>query len=84
LNYCFLTTAGVRIYPTEWHNTIYFGYQKNANINADLSLYYSETGDVISLKSALFSPKGQFATVDEAKAWFTAHPTYLYGPEVIL
>ena len=24
--------GGVRIYPTEWHNTIYFGYQKNANI----------------------------------------------------
>lgn len=24
--------AGVKIYPTEWHNTIYFGYQKNANI----------------------------------------------------
>ena len=23
--------GGVRIYPTEWHNTIYFGYQKNAN-----------------------------------------------------
>lgn len=24
--------GGVRIYPTEWHNTIYFGYQNNANI----------------------------------------------------
>ena len=24
--------GGVRIYPTERHNTIYFGYQKNANI----------------------------------------------------
>lgn len=24
--------GGVKIYPTEWHNTIYFGYQKNANI----------------------------------------------------
>lgn len=24
--------GGVRIYPTEWHNTIYFGYQKNTNI----------------------------------------------------
>ena len=48
--------------------------------NADLSLYYSETGDTISLKSALFNPKGQSATVDEAKAWFTAHPTYLYVP----
>ena len=24
--------GGVRIFPTEWHNTIYFGYQKNANI----------------------------------------------------
>ena len=24
--------GGGRIYPTEWHNTIYFGYQKNANI----------------------------------------------------
>lgn len=24
--------GGVRIYPTEWHNTIYFGYEKNANI----------------------------------------------------
>lgn len=24
--------GGVRIYPTEWHNTIYFGYQKNVNI----------------------------------------------------
>lgn len=24
--------GGVRIYPTEWHNTIYFGYQKNADI----------------------------------------------------
>nr|DAI09598.1 MAG TPA: hypothetical protein [Caudoviricetes sp.] len=24
--------GGIRIYPTEWHNTIYFGYQKNANI----------------------------------------------------
>ena len=48
--------------------------------NADLSLYYSETGDTISLKSALFNPKGQFATLDEAKAWFTAHPTYLYVP----
>lgn len=24
--------GGVRIFPTEWHNTIYFGYEKNANI----------------------------------------------------
>ena len=47
---------------------------------ADLSIYYSGTGDVITLKSALFNPKGQRATVDEAKAWFTAHPTYLYVP----
>ena len=47
---------------------------------ADLSLYYSGTGDTISLKSALFNPKGQRPTVDEAKAWFTAHPTYLYVP----
>ena len=35
---------------------------------------------MITLKSALFEPKGQRATVDEAKAWFTAHPTYLYVP----
>nr|UWD64674.1 MAG: hypothetical protein [Bacteriophage sp.] len=47
---------------------------------ADFSLYYSRIGDVIALKSALFNPKGQSATVDEAKAWFTAHPTYLYVP----
>lgn len=48
--------------------------------SADLSLYYSRTGDVISLKSALFEPKGQHATADEANSWFTAHPTYLYVP----
>lgn len=47
---------------------------------ADLSIYYSGTGDVITLKSALFNPKGQRATVDEAKAWFAAHPTHLYVP----
>lgn len=48
--------------------------------DADLSLYYSRTGDIVTLKSALFNPKGQRPTVDEAKAWFTAHPTYLYVP----
>ena len=47
---------------------------------ADLSIYYSESGDTITLKSAIFNPKGQLATNDEAKVWFTAHPTYLYVP----
>lgn len=47
---------------------------------AGLSIYYSGTGDTITLKSALFNPKGQSATAAEAKAWFTAHPTYLYVP----
>lgn len=48
--------------------------------DAGLSIYYSGTGDTITLKSALFNPKGQSATAAEAKAWFTAHPTYLYVP----
>ena len=25
--------GGVRIYPTEWHNTIYFGYQKGLEVH---------------------------------------------------
>lgn len=48
--------------------------------DAGLSIYYSGTGDTITLKSALFNPKGQSATAPEAKVWFTAHPTYLYVP----
>ena len=48
--------------------------------DTDLSIYYSAIGDVIGLKSAIFNPKGQLATKDEAKVWFTAHPTYLYVP----
>jgi hypothetical protein len=81
--------AGTSYIPMAWYNGITkclcttFPVQMNnysTGLNADLSLYYSETGDTISLKSALFNPKGQSATVDEAKAWFTAHPTYLYVP----
>lgn len=81
--------AGTSYIPMVWYDSITkclcttFPVQMTSystGSNADLSLYYSETGDTISLKSALFNPKGQFATVDEAKAWFTAHPTYLYVP----
>lgn len=81
--------AGTSYIPVEWlDNTTKclcntFSVQMTAystGSSADLSLYYSRTGDMISLKSALFEPKGQHATVDEAKAWFTAHPTYLYVP----
>lgn len=81
--------AGTSYIPMVWHDSITkclcttFPVQMTSystGSNADLSLYYSETGDTISLKSALFNPKGQSATVDEAKAWFTAHPTYLYVP----
>lgn len=81
--------AGTSYIPMVWYDRITkclcttFPVQMTSystGSNADLSLYYSETGDTISLKSALFNPKGQFATVDEAKAWFTAHPTYLYVP----
>lgn len=81
--------AGTSYIPMVWYDSITkclcttFPVQMTSystGSNADLSLYYSETGDVISLKSALFNPKGQSATVDEAKAWFTAHPTYLYVP----
>ena len=81
--------AGTSYIPMAWYDSITkclcttFPVQMisySTGSNADLSLYYSETGDTISLKSALFNPKGQSATVDEAKAWFTAHPTYLYVP----
>ena len=81
--------AGTSYIPMVWYDSITkclcttFPVQMTSystGSNADLSLYYSETGDTISLKSALFNPKGQSATVDEAKAWFTAHPTYLYVP----
>lgn len=81
--------AGTSYIPMAWYDSITkclcttFPVQMTSystGSNADLSLYYSETGDMISLKSALFNPKGQSATVDEAKAWFTAHPTYLYVP----
>ena len=81
--------AGTSYIPMAWYDNITkclcttFPVQMTSYFtgsNADLSLYYSETGDTISLKSALFNPKGQSATVDEAKAWFTAHPTYLYVP----
>lgn len=81
--------AGTSYIPVEWFDSkdkclcTTFSVQMTSystGSNADLSLYYSRTGDTISLKSALFNPKGQSATVDEAKAWFTAHPTYLYVP----
>ena len=81
--------AGTSYIPVEWFTPVTkclcntFPVQMNlyqTGTSADLSIYYSGTGDVISLKSALFNPKGQHATVNEAKAWFTAHPTYLYVP----
>lgn len=81
--------AGTSYIPVEWFtpvtkclcNTFPVQMSKyQTGTDADLSIYYSRTGDVISLKSALFNPKGQHATVNEAKAWFTAHPTYLYVP----
>lgn len=81
--------AGTSYTPIEWYDNITkclcttFPVQMTkyqTGIDANLSIYYSQTGDVITLKSALFEPKGQRATVDEAKAWFTAHPTYLYVP----
>ena len=81
--------AGTSYIPVEWFTPVTkclcntFPVQMNKYLtgtDANLSIYYSRTGDVISLKSALFNPKGQHATVNEAKAWFTAHPTYLYVP----
>lgn len=81
--------AGTSYIPVEWFTPVTkclcntFPVQMNkyqTGTDADSSIYYSRTGDVISLKSALFNPKGQHATVSEAKAWFTAHPTYLYVP----
>ena len=81
--------AGTSYIPVEWFTPVTkclcntFPVQMNlyqTGTSADLSIYYSRTGDVISLKSDLFNPKGQHATVYEAKAWFTAHPTYLYVP----
>ena len=78
--------AGTSYTPIEWLDNITkclcttFSVQMSKYFNADFSLYYSRIGDVIALKSALFEPKGQRATLDEAKAWFTAHPTYLYVP----
>lgn len=81
--------AGTSYTPIEWYDNITkclcttFPVQMTkyqTGIDTNLSIYYSQTGDVITLKSALFEPKGQRATVDEAKAWFTAHPTYLYVP----
>lgn len=81
--------AGTSYIPMVWYDSITkclcttFPVQMTSystGSNADLSLYYSETGDTISLKSALFEPKGQSATLNEAKAWFTTHPTYLYVP----
>jgi hypothetical protein len=81
--------AGTSYIPVEWQDNIVkclcttFSVQMTSystGSNADLSLYYSRMGDTISLKSALFEPKGQYATLDEAKVWFTAHPTYLYVP----
>lgn len=81
--------AGTSYIPAEWFDSTTkclcntFSMQMTSystGSSADLSLYYSRTGDVISLKSALFEPKGQYATANEAKAWFTAHPTYLYVP----
>ena len=81
--------AGTSYIPVEWRDNIVkclcttFSVQMTSystGSNADLSLYYSRMGDTISLKSALFEPKGQYATLDEAKVWFTAHPTYLYVP----
>lgn len=81
--------AGASYTPIEWYDNITkclcttFPVQMTkyqTGIDTNLSIYYSQTGDVITLKSALFEPKGQRATVDEAKAWFTAHPTYLYVP----
>lgn len=81
--------AGTSYIPVEWQDNIVkclcttFSVQMTSystGSNADLSLYYSRMGDTISLKSALFEPKGQFATLNEAKAWFTTHPTYLYVP----
>ena len=81
--------AGTSYTPLEWFtpaikclcNTFPVQMSKyQTGTDANLSIYYNQTGDVITLKSALFNPKGQRATVDEAKAWFTAHPTYLYVP----
>lgn len=78
--------AGTSYTPIEWLDNITkclcttFSVQMSKYFTADFSLYYSRIGDVIALKSALFEPKGQRATLDEAKAWFTAHPTYLYVP----
>lgn len=81
--------AGTSYIPVEWQDNIVkclcttFSVQMtrySTGSNADLSLYYSRMGDTISLKSALFEPKGQSATLNEAKAWFTTHPTYLYVP----
>lgn len=78
--------AGTSYTPIEWFDNITkclcttFSVQMSKYFTADFSLYYSRIGDVIALKSALFEPKGQRATLDEAKAWFTAHPTYLYVP----
>ena len=81
--------AGTSYIPVEWLDNMTkclcttFSVQMtsyNMGSSADLFLYYSRMGDTISLKSALFEPKGQQPTLDEAKAWFTAHPTYLYVP----
>lgn len=78
--------AGTSYTPIEWLDNITkclcttFSVQMSKYFTADFSLYYSRIGDVIALKSALFEPKGQRATLDEAKAWLTAHPTYLYVP----
>lgn len=78
--------AGTSYTPIEWFDNITkclcttFSVQMSKYFTDDFSLYYSRIGDVIALKSALFEPKGQRATLDEAKAWLTAHPTYLYVP----
>lgn len=78
--------AGTSYTPIEWYDSITkclcttFSVQMYKYFTDDFSLYYSRIGDVITLKSALFEPKGQHATLDEAKAWLTAHPTYLYVP----
>lgn len=81
--------AGTSYIPMKWYDNIVkclcntFPVQMSnysTSSSSDLSLYYSATGDIISLNAALFNPEGQLATVDEANAWFTAHPTYLYVP----
>lgn len=80
--------AGTSYIPVEWFAPVTkclcntFPVQMNlyqTGTSADLSIYYSRTGDVISLKSALFNPKGNMRQFTKLKLGLQrTRPIYMF------